>query len=179
FDFLRFPHGKENLVFLKSLGLHLKVNYLVDLIVLSDVQAAANGLCYKDMHLNHPVFILPKKKMIKTHKKMCASVLHDEGTIRLICNKSVFEKWIGKQKAADNKFVLPHETFVVGEQTKVMIEYNAFSSTWKINDNRKLPFPRYHQLQWTLETDDERYLLIKNKCHIMCHVLLSDINFDA
>ncbi|GJU90837.1 hypothetical protein Tco_1303260 [Tanacetum coccineum] len=107
FDFLRFPHGKENLVFLKSLGLHLKVNYLVDLIVLSDVQAAANGLCYKDMHLNYPCLHYAKEEddentqakgefYVDQFFKMCASVLHDEGTIRLICSKSFFERWMVK-----------------------------------------------------------------------------------
>ncbi|GJU43598.1 hypothetical protein Tco_1200864 [Tanacetum coccineum] len=87
--------------------------FSVNLIVLSDVQEVAHGLTYKYIYLNYPCLHYAKEEddentqaegefYVDQFFKMCASVLHDEGTIRLIYSKSIFERWI----AADNKFAL-------------------------------------------------------------------------
>ncbi|PWA55481.1 clathrin adaptor complexes medium subunit family protein [Artemisia annua] len=114
-DFLRlYPDGKDNLEFLKSPGLHVKVKFSVNPIVLSDVQEASSCL-YKKIHLNYPCIKEDDDDQAKgvlymdQFFKMCASMLCDGGTIRLICSKDMFERWTVKETAANNKFRLDHK----------------------------------------------------------------------
>ncbi|PWA85580.1 Clathrin adaptor, mu subunit, C-terminal [Artemisia annua] len=89
--FLRlYPDGKDNLEFLKSPGLHVKVKFSVNRIVLSDVQEASSCL-YKKIHLNYPCLLSIKEEDDEQAKG------------------DMFERWTVKEMAANNNFRLDHK----------------------------------------------------------------------